>query len=116
MISFVCGYCAGYYFYDLIRPKNFTEDIVQFFSSYNKKYGFVSSYAKKIDYKRWFVFRRRLIQRKWIFGKIKKKKRKKEEVVTSSKCSFYFGKRIMTLSVELATTPTEEIDIIKNIF
>ena len=46
----------------------------------------------------------------------KKKKRKKEEVVTSSKCSFYFGKRIMTLSVELATTPTEEIDIIKNIF
>ena len=45
-----------------------------------------------------------------------KKKRKKEEVVTSSKCSFYFGKRIMTLSVELATTPTEEIDIIKNIF
>ena len=48
--------------------------------------------------------------------KSKKKKRKKEEVVTSSKCSFYFGKRIMTLSVELATTPTEEIDIIKNIF
>ena len=45
-----------------------------------------------------------------------KKKEKKEEVVTSSKCSFYFGKRIMTLSVEVATTPIEEIDIIKNIF
>ena len=45
------------------------------------------------------------------------KKKKIEEVVTSSKCSFYFGKRIMTLSVELATTPTGEIasDIIKNI-
>lgn len=50
------------------------------------------------------------------FWKNQKKKEKKEEVVTSSKCSFYFGKRIMTLSVEVATTPIEEIDIIKNIF
>ena len=38
LISFVCGYCVGYYFYDLIRPKNSAEDIVQFFSSYNRKY------------------------------------------------------------------------------
>ena len=110
MISFVCGYCVGYYFYDLIRPKK-----CLFLTSYNRKYGFVNPHTKKFEHNRWFVFRRRLIQRKCIFGKIKKIKI--EEVVTSSKCSFYFGKRIMTLSVELAATPTGEIasDIIKNI-
>ena len=51
LISFVGGYCVGYYFYDLIRPKNSTEHIVQFFSSYSKEYGFVSSHAKKFEYK-----------------------------------------------------------------
>ena len=52
LISFVCGYCVGYYFYDLIRLKNFAEDIVQFFSSYNRKYGFINPHTRKFEHKR----------------------------------------------------------------
>ena len=36
-------------------------------------------------------------------------KKKIEEQVTSSNCSFYIGKRVMCLSVELLFTPTEAI-------
>lgn len=37
------------------------------------------------------------------------KTKKIEEEITSSNCSFYFGKRVMTISVELSVTPTEVI-------
>ena len=41
LISFVCGYCVGYYFYDIIMPrKKSEEEIIQFFLSYNEKHGF----------------------------------------------------------------------------
>ena len=46
LISFICGYCVGYYFYELLRPKKSAENILQFFSSYNRKHGFVNSYTK----------------------------------------------------------------------
>ena len=49
--SFVCGYCVGYYFYDLLRPKHPAEAILQFFSNYNRKHGFVDSNIRKIKYK-----------------------------------------------------------------
>ena len=49
--SFVCGYCVGYYFYDLLRPKHPAEEILQFFSNYNRKHGFVDSNIRKIKYK-----------------------------------------------------------------
>ena len=52
LISFVCGYCVGYYFYDLFKPKNPAEEILNFFPSYNRKYGFAYSNIRKIKYKR----------------------------------------------------------------
>ena len=79
LISFVCGYCAGYYFYDLIRPKNSTEDIVQFFSSYNKKYGFVSSYAKKLTISDDLYSGEDLCNENEFLEKSKKKKKKKKK-------------------------------------
>ena len=45
LISFVCGYCVGYYFYELLRPKKPKEEILKFFSSYNRKNGFVNTYT-----------------------------------------------------------------------
>ena len=43
LISFVCGYCVGFYFFDLIRPRRkFTkseEEIIQFFLSYKNNNG-----------------------------------------------------------------------------
>ena len=114
LICFLCGYCVGYYFYELLRPKKSAEDILQFFSSYNRKHGFVNSYTKKFEYKRLLAFRGRFMQRKSLFRKFKKKI---EEVITSSNCSFYFGKRIMTFSLEVAVTPTAEIarKILRNV-
>ena len=60
------------------------------------------------------VFWGRFIQRQRIFRKIKKRI---EEVITSSNCSFYVGKRLMALSVELVVTPTAEIanNLLKNV-
>ena len=48
LISFACGYCVGYFFYDIIRPrKKSEEEIIQFFLSYNKKHGFANrSFSK----------------------------------------------------------------------
>ena len=48
LLSFVCGYCVGYYFYDIISPrKKSEEEIIQFFLSYNKKHGFANRSCSK---------------------------------------------------------------------
>ena len=40
---FVCGYCVGFYFFDLIRPrrkfKKFQEEIIYIFLSYKNNNG-----------------------------------------------------------------------------
>ena len=48
----------------------------------------------------------------------KKNKEKIEEVISLLDCSFYFGKRVMTFSVQLAMNPTAEIvcKILKNVY
>ena len=37
--AFLFGYCFGYYLFEIFKYKNQKDDIVEFFSSYNKKYG-----------------------------------------------------------------------------
>ena len=61
----------------------------------------------------------------WYLGKdlyndkefLEKSKKRIEEVITSSNCSFYVGKKLVALSVELVVTPTAEIanNLIKNV-
>ena len=52
LTSFVCGYCAGYYFYELVRPRRRAEDeIINFFLSYNRKHGFVNHSSRKNESK-----------------------------------------------------------------
>ena len=36
---FLCGYCFDYYSFEIFKYKNQKSDIIDFFSSYNKKYG-----------------------------------------------------------------------------
>ena len=52
LTSFVCGYCVGYYFYELVRPRRRAEEeITKFFLSYNRKYGFVNQSSRKNESK-----------------------------------------------------------------
>ena len=37
--AFLIGYCFGYYLFEILRHKNSKDDIENFFSSYNRKYG-----------------------------------------------------------------------------
>ena len=37
--AFLCSYCFGYYLLEMFNYKNQKADIIDFFSSYNKKYG-----------------------------------------------------------------------------
>ena len=52
LTSFVCGYCVGYYFYELVRPRRRAEEeITKIFLSYNRKYGFVNQSSRKNESK-----------------------------------------------------------------
>ena len=37
--AFLVGYSFGYYLFEILRHKNSKDDIEDFFSSYNRKYG-----------------------------------------------------------------------------
>ena len=37
--AFLFGYCFGYYLFEFFKYKNQKEDIIEFLSSYNKRYG-----------------------------------------------------------------------------
>ena len=37
--AFIFGYCLGYYLFEIFKYKTQKEEINNFFSSYNKKYG-----------------------------------------------------------------------------
>ena len=37
--AFLCSYCFGYYLFEIFKYKNQKGDIIEFFSSYDKKYG-----------------------------------------------------------------------------
>ena len=48
LMSFICGYLIGYYSFDIFRPtKKPKQEIIEFFVSYNKKYGFSDQGLKK---------------------------------------------------------------------
>lgn len=39
ILAFICGYCFGYFIFELIRKKTQKEEIKYFFVAYNQKYG-----------------------------------------------------------------------------
>ena len=51
LMSFICGYLIGYYSFDIFRPiKKSEQEIIEFFLSYNKKYGFSDQGLKKDEF------------------------------------------------------------------
>ena len=46
--AFLCGYCIGYYSFEIFKYENRKEEIQELFFSYNKKYAsqYRLSYAK----------------------------------------------------------------------
>ena len=37
--AFVCGYCFGYYMFEIFKYKNKKEEILELFLRYNRKHG-----------------------------------------------------------------------------
>ena len=87
LISFVCGYCVGYYFYELLRPKNLKKKFLNFFQVTIEKMDSLTHTLKNLS-----------ISDDWYSGEdlckenqfLEKTKEKFEEVISSSNCSFYF--------------------------
>ena len=91
LTSFVCGYCIGYYFYELVRPRRRAEgEIVIFF---------------KIQWKTWIREKMNLekmnLIEEYYFGDnlsneqdfLEDAKRKIEEIFDLTNCSFYYWKK-----------------------
>ena len=90
-------YCEYYYFH-LFQPKRPKDEIIDFILSHKKK---MESFTKGIEQIK--------INDEYYFGDnlsyeldfLNDTRKKIEEEIFDSKCSFYFGKRTMSMSVEL---------------
>ena len=60
LISFVCGYCVGFYLFDLMRlrskSKKSEEEIIQFFLSYKNNNGIMTKALAKMNLNAEFYF------------------------------------------------------------
>ena len=103
LTSFVCGYCAEYYFYELVRPRRRAEK--GFFSVIIENMDSLTKALEKINLSEEFYFEDNLSNKQ---GFLEDAKKKVEEIFDSTNCSFYYGRKMMTFSVELYTLPSSE--------
>ena len=102
--SFVSGYCIGYYSYNFFKPKKPKDEIIDFILRYNTN---MESLIKK--------FEQIKIDDDCYFGEnlehehnfLNNLKEKIQENFEDSKCSGFFGKRTMSLCVEMYQEITE---------
>ena len=90
-------YCEYYYFH-LFQPKRPKDEIIDFILSHKKKMESFTKGIEQIKINDEYYFSDNL---SYELDFLNDTRKKIEEEIFDSKCSFYFGKRTMSMSVEL---------------
>ena len=102
--SFVFSYCIGYYSYNFFKLKKPKDKINDFILRYNIKYGIVSKKIEQIKIADDCYFGENLEHEHNFLNDLEEKIQEKFE---DSECSNFFGKRTMSLCVEMNQEVTE---------